>query len=210
MTDQWYFSRSGTPFGPFSAARLKELAAAGQIQRGDTVWKEGMPAGVLAAKVKHLFAAPALAAATATPDGPAAPIIPGPIPAPEPSPPAPRGSPSALTALGARLANPEDLELAPGEPAPWAPAASQDETEPAEAEPPPAPSKPRQRRVLSVKGGILASQDGQAVKFRKQCLRCGYRDTSMTTRPIRPGVTRVNFYCPKCKKSQQTEVQGVG
>jgi hypothetical protein len=208
MTDQWYFSRSGTPFGPFSVARLKELAAAGQIQRGDTVWKEGMLAGVLAAKVKHLFATPA--AAAVTPDAPA---LVGPPPADPPAaeaPPAPRGSPPALTALGARLANPADLELAPGEAAPWAPAASQDETQPAKANPPPAPSKPRERRVLSVKGGILASQNGQAVKFRKRCLRCGYADTSMTTMPIRPGVTRVNFYCPKCKKSQQTEVQGVG
>ncbi len=213
MSDRWYFSQSGTPFGPFSAARLKELAAAGQIHRGDTVWKEGMPAGVLAARVQHLFAAPPPAAAAVTPDGPDAAAIPSPTPADIPAaedPPAPGDSPSALTALGARLANPADLELAPGEAAPWAPAAPQDETKPAKANPPPAPSKPRQLRVLTVKGGILASQDGHAVKFRKQCLRCGYKDTSMTTMPIRPGTTRVSFYCPKCKKSQQVEVHGVG
>jgi hypothetical protein len=54
------------------------------------------------------------------------------------------------------------------------------------------------------------SQDGTHVKFRKKCLRCGYPDTSLTTMPIRSGVTRVNFFCPKCKKSQQVEIQGTG
>ncbi len=69
---------------------------------------------------------------------------------------------------------------------------------------------PRPRRVLTVKGGILASQDGQSVKLRKQCLRCGYKHTSMTTMPIRPGVNRAGFYCPKCKKGQKVEVHAVG
>jgi hypothetical protein len=64
--------------------------------------------------------------------------------------------------------------------------------------------------VLGVKGGVLMSQDGAQVKYRKKCLRCGYADTSLTTMPIRSGVTRVNFFCPKCKKSQQVEIQGVG
>jgi transcription elongation factor Elf1 len=48
------------------------------------------------------------------------------------------------------------------------------------------------------------------MKFRKQCPRCGYLDTSMTTMPIPNGCARPSFDCPKCKKSQQVEVQGVG
>ena len=67
----------------------------------------------------------------------------------------------------------------------------------------------KKRRVLGVKGGVISSQDGEVVKYRKQCLKCKYADTSLTTMRIRSGTTRVNFFCPKCKKSQQCEIQGV-
>lgn len=224
MIDQWYFARGGASFGPYSVARLKELAAAGQIRRGDTVWKEGMSARVLAARVKHLFAAPPPAAVTVAPNGPAIadptpePGAPADIPAAEGAP-DPGPAPVGLTALAARLASPEGLELAPGEAPVWAPAeqpaagngaaAPPEAKKPAKANPPPAPEKPRPRRVLSVKGGVLASQDGHVVRFRKQCLRCGQADTSTTTMPIRPGTTRVSFYCPRCKKNQPVEIQAV-
>ena len=79
-------------------------------------------------------------------------------------------------------------------------------------EPPPVPYQEpvRKRRVLEVRGGVISSQDGVVVKYRKQCPKCGYADTSLTTMQIRSGVTRVNFFCRKCKKNQQVEIQGVG
>jgi ribosomal protein S27AE len=128
----------------------------------------------------------------------------------------PASLPASTTALAARLASPEELELVPiaDSPAAGQPAAadlhaeSRSVPESKKARPPEAAA--RQLRVLGVKGGVLSSQDGTRVKFRKTCLRCGYADTSMTTMPIRSGVTRANFFCPKCKKSQQVEVQGVG
>jgi hypothetical protein len=47
------------------------------------------------------------------------------------------------------------------------------------------------------------------VRFRKKCSKCGRQDTSVTTMQIQPGCSRANFFCPKCRKSQPVEVQGV-
>ena len=68
----------------------------------------------------------------------------------------------------------------------------------------------RKRRVLCVKGGVNVSDDGQTVRFRKKCPKCGYEDTSMFSMPIPFGSMRVNFFCPKCKRSHPVEVQGMG
>jgi hypothetical protein len=193
MTDQWYFARDGKTSGPFSAARLQELAAAGEVRPQDAVWKEGMDRRVLASKVKGLFAASP------------APAPPPPAPAAEPPPPPP---PEAAE----EPAPPPEPEPEPAEQAeePAAPAEA-DKPEPPPEEKFTAPPQPTKVfRVLSIKGGVIASQDGTIVKFRKKCLRCGYGDTSLTTMRIRSGTTRVNFFCPKCRKSQLTEVNGVG
>jgi hypothetical protein len=207
MVDRWYFARDGRQSGPFSAVQLLEMASGGQLQPQDLVWKEGMAQGVPAARVRKLFSNGQLAAAAAVPGEPAPAHA---LATPEP-PPGPASLPP--TPLALRLASPEDLELADDAdraallPEFGARAVSQPLPE-KKAPPPPQPARPL--RVLGVKGGVLSSQDGARVKFRKKCLRCGYTDTSMTTMPIRSGVTRVNFFCPKCKKSQQVEIQGVG
>ena len=121
---------------------------------------------------------------------------------------------------------PEDLELAAGEtlweaPVSTVPAGGQGgETSSAGS---PSGQKPlpagheggapqqqvRKRRVLGVKGGVIMSQDGVVLRYRKKCLRCGYADTSITTMPIRKGSTRVNFFCRKCRKMRQVEIQGI-
>jgi hypothetical protein len=80
---------------------------------------------------------------------------------------------------------------------------------PPEAERRPQQQEARKRRVLGVKGGDLLSQDGTMVRYRKRCGKCGHQDTSVTTMQIQPGLVRVHFFCPKCRKSQQVEVQGV-
>src|SRR5260370_21794448 len=56
MPDQWYYANEQEKLGPFSSAQLKELALIGQLAPTHTVWKEGVERGVLAAKVKNLFA----------------------------------------------------------------------------------------------------------------------------------------------------------
>ena len=188
MACNWYFARGDKSFGPFSAGQLKELAAGGQILPLDTVWKEGGAKRVLASKVEHLFAA-----------APPRPPGRGGDAAPAPAPPAGQMMPAVGPAP-----IPDEMELVPEEgsaPAGTAPAGLSQL-----AGQPPA----REKRVLGVKGGALVSQDGAVVKFRKACLRCGHADTSVTTMPIPNGVAQVNFFCPKCKKNQQTKVHGTG
>jgi hypothetical protein len=55
MADHWNYAQGGDKLGPFSARQLKDLAAAGRILPTDTVWKEGIDKGVLAANVKNLL-----------------------------------------------------------------------------------------------------------------------------------------------------------
>lgn len=73
----------------------------------------------------------------------------------------------------------------------------------------PPPPAVRQRRVLSIKGGAVVSQDGGVVRYRKACLKCGHGDNSVTTAPIQCGTTRAHFFCPKCRKNQPVEIHSI-
>lgn len=54
---QWYYSRDNKQkLGPFSAARLKELAASGELLPSDMVMREGSRKWAAAASIKGLFA----------------------------------------------------------------------------------------------------------------------------------------------------------
>jgi hypothetical protein len=175
MAENWYFAREGKRFGPFSAPQLKKLAATADLRPQDTVWKEGMKKGVLAAKVRHLFLkipAQALAAR--------------PIPVP-----------SAVPSLAPGGLISDDLELVPIEDGALAPVVKA------------APTTTK-RRVVAVSGGILVSQDGMVVNYRNKCHRCGRPEMYVTTMPIRTGITSMNFFCPKCRKTQQVEIRAVG
>ena len=44
MAEQWYYSKGGQQHGPINAEGLKQLAATGQLQPSDLVWREGMAA----------------------------------------------------------------------------------------------------------------------------------------------------------------------
>jgi hypothetical protein len=202
MADQWYFERDGKKNGPFSAARLKELAAAGQVRPGDTVWKQGIDRGVPAAKVRGLF--PDAAAKDRPAEG-AVPTEDAPSPPPAAAPPPEAPAPADAGATPEEQPTPA--------PAPEDQVPAEDAAAPAASAAPPSPSPPpvekRKGRVISVKGGVILSQDGAVVRYRKKCLKCGFDDRNATTMPIRGGVTRVNFFCPKCRKNQQIEVHGV-
>jgi hypothetical protein len=58
MGDEYYYSQAGQRCGPVPGEQLKQLAASGQLQPTDLIWKEGMPGWIAAAKVKGLFPAP--------------------------------------------------------------------------------------------------------------------------------------------------------
>lgn len=61
MADQWYYEHETTKRGPFSAHQLRELAAEGRIGLTDIIWKDGVGRGLVASKVKNLFAPAPLA-----------------------------------------------------------------------------------------------------------------------------------------------------
>ena len=58
MSDQWHYSHGQEEFGPFTAARMKDLAATGEVLCTDAVWKEGTETRVLAARLKGFFQRP--------------------------------------------------------------------------------------------------------------------------------------------------------
>ena len=57
MASQWFYTREGqSMFGPFSAEKLKQMAASGQILPTDKVRRVGKDRMVTANRVKGLFA----------------------------------------------------------------------------------------------------------------------------------------------------------
>ena len=179
MAIQWFFSRDDETFGPFTAAELKAEAASARLRPQDLVWQEGMEKSVRASKVKHLFDAPA---------------VPSPV-APAPPPPA----------ESAPAPDPGEEEEEPAAEHEEAPTPLPEEPVPPAAEPPPKPAA-KKYRVLSVKGGMLLSQDGERFRYRKVCPKCGHKDASVTSAPIQPGTVRAHFFCPKCRRSQPVEI----
>jgi hypothetical protein len=67
----------------------------------------------------------------------------------------------------------------------------------------------RPRRVTSVKGAIILSQDGKEARIRKKCLKCGTEDNKRTTLKILPGTSRTTFFCPNCRRVYPVEITGV-
>ncbi len=57
MTPKWYYAKKGTQYGPVSAQGLRELAARGELDPSDQVWKEGTAIWRPASVLKDLFPA---------------------------------------------------------------------------------------------------------------------------------------------------------
>jgi hypothetical protein len=106
MTDQWHYGRGADITGPVSGAELSDLATSGRLRPTDTVWEDGVEAGVPAGQVEYLFSAAALMADEAAPDAAAAaadPPVAAPPPAPAAVPPPPRKTARASAGKGAVL-----------------------------------------------------------------------------------------------------------
>ena len=211
MNDVLHVVRDGKWIGPFSTAQLRALATAGRLRPTDAVWKEGMAKAVLATKVKNLFPAPP--PRPRLPDAVSVEVstVPvSPTPTVSPSPP----SPSGVHAAGPPPTPPEDV---PGTPDNHAPVAVAVPTVPPPlpvmaGQPPEAkavtPSRPRTRRATAGIGAVLVSQDGYNVHYRKKCSQCGFEDTCRSTMLISIGTTRSHFFCPKCRKNREVQIQG--
>lgn len=51
----WYFTQHGAQQGPVDMATLQSMAAAGQLQSGDLVWRDGMAEWTTAGSVPDIF-----------------------------------------------------------------------------------------------------------------------------------------------------------
>jgi GYF domain 2 len=230
MAIQWYYGRGTDITGPFSGPELAHLANSGTVLPTDTVWQEGVEMGVLATRVKNLFThAPADAAARGAGALPAEVssqllqevviLPPGGLTAldrSEGSPPPPdvetipavsagetqpQGSVSAESTTpggAAPEAIPDDPELKPLE-----------EPQATATQPPAQQARGRKARATAGKGVMIVAQDSTNVKYRMKCTGCGYEDTSWKTMPITRGMTRLSFFCPKCRKRRDGEIHGV-
>jgi GYF domain 2 len=185
MPSQWFYGRGSDIIGPVSEGELVELAATGNVLPSDTVWREGRESGVPAAKVRHLFRAP-VHVTPASP--PAVPELKVPV-----------------VIFTTAIPEPENVLLietpVAGEPVPA-------ET----ATVPPMATKPapaRAARATAGKGTVIIGQDGKTVKFRMKCTICGKEDSSWKSLPIPRGIVRSSFFCPKCRKRQDCELQGI-
>lgn len=231
MAYRWFYLHGTTlngaaRNGPYSCRELADLAASGQILPTDTVWKEGIDKGVLARRVKYLFQlAPVPCSGS---DGvtltPVPPLSQGsadastsaglpPAVEPEPAPPAETGSGSTEPAAAKQPEENSGMAGAPAEPTP-APIPTEinlmpDGEAPATPVPPsPPPKKVRKGRAVAGKGALIVGQDGINVKFKKKCTTCAHEDGTRNTLKITNGMTRLSFYCPKCRKKRDVEIQG--
>ncbi len=204
MADRWYYAHGEDRKGPFSGQQMKDLASGGEILPTDTVWKEGVAQGAPASKVKNLFQ-------PSRPDaGPGA----APPPPAEADP-----APAAAAALAEAVPPP----VQPDSPVPAAEAKANTAEAPAQTvraettsdgaaaatqRPGAGQTHAKKGRAVAGKGAIIQGQDGVNVRFRKKCTVCGHEESSLTTMPIRQGIMRSPFYCRKCRKSRDVEVQG--
>jgi hypothetical protein len=218
MTDRWYFGWDKERLGPFSAAQLKELGALGKLQPTDTVWKEGIENGLLADNVKNLFPDPPAEALPAKATGPVAyesstldaqlpEIIPNALMlkvVPDQTDVVFSDSPSPINLPGSEEIEERALE------------ASRVLSTATDLKPitndnhPGTQRKPsRKGRAIAVKGAVIISQDGGIVQYRKKCIKCAYEDACKNSMPIRNGVSRQRFFCPKCRKTGEVVIQGI-
>lgn len=220
MADQWYFSWDDNEFGPFSAVQLKELAAIGRLQPTDAVWKQGSEKRVQADRINNLFLDPKSKAVLAnghTPEFSASlqrcenhsshsgvkldPWLPS---ANEQG--TPREQDEIPDGLLLRaIAEPDDSDPPAAAPSPPSPDKSAEQC-PETVKITPARAKGRAR---AISGAIITSQDGEVARYRKLCTKCGHKDSSNTVMLIRNGVTRVTFFCTKCKKIREASIEGI-
>ena len=55
---EWYYMNAGEKQGPVSTRQLKQLAATGELQPDDKIWREGLAAWAKASQAKGLFEGP--------------------------------------------------------------------------------------------------------------------------------------------------------
>jgi hypothetical protein len=199
MPVQWYYGRGADITGPLSGRELSDLATSGKIVPTDTVWQEGVEAGVPARKVKNLFRSATLSA-----DRPSSGLV---TPAPDVA-----LAGESTSAVQRGVTSPGSTAAAPGpevgaEVIPTGPVPDRA----AENSSPPgwSPARPKTARAVAGKGVVIVGQDGATVKYRMKCTTCGHEDSSWKSIPIPRGTQRASFFCSKCRKRRDVEIHGI-
>ena len=65
----------------------------------------------------------------------------------------------------------------------------------------------RVKRATADSGVIIISQDGERVRFRKKCTRCGCEDSCNSVLRMMPGINRQMWFCPKCRKQVSISIR---
>ena len=52
---EWYYAKDGEKRGPVTTPQLKQLAATGELQPDDKIWREGLDGWAKASEAKGLF-----------------------------------------------------------------------------------------------------------------------------------------------------------
>jgi hypothetical protein len=190
MPAQWYYGYGRNRFGPFSSDELRALADGGRIQPMDTVWKEGIEVGVPAHRIKDLF--------PLEKDAGEPPLRPSIVDTLAEC----HLEDSGVLSATESVDQVEDLmpEAEPEEDLD----AAEPEAQPHRLE----PATEKKGRATVLRGAIISSQDGTSVYYRKKCIKCGLEETGRSRLPIRNGITRTTFFCPRCRKAQPVEIQG--
>lgn len=190
MASEWFYSHNGEMFGPCSEQNLRDMAASGGLIATDTIWKENIACAVTASRIKSLF--PGTQGGTATRSASAA---------------------SDDTELLELAANSPLLE-AEAEPdaeavevATEMDAAARPADKTAAAKEPDQPKPVKKGRATAVRGVVIVGQDGEMVRFKKKCEKCGQLAGSANKMPIKSGVIRTNYFCPKCRKTGEVVIQ---
>jgi hypothetical protein len=203
MAREFFIGRGEKQYGPFTATELRDLGVDGKIQPTDVVWRDGSNLRTPATKVKGL-----LPAAVAVQPG-------GGVAAAEPRTEPDNRDSSACIETEFEIPTPQapaDLVVEPEQPTEKQPARLSDSVD----SPIASVAKPREReaerprRVISIRGGRLVSQDGKHVVFRRVCDTCGDEAQGRLTVVIRPGAMKIPYFCRKCRKGRQVEMMGVG
>ncbi|MBI3410921.1 MAG: DUF4339 domain-containing protein [Planctomycetes bacterium] len=195
MSNQWYYGQDGARLGPYSEQELKELAASGGILGTDTIWKEGVDRGAPASMVKNLFSRVGQA------------TIPMPL---EPA--TPSLSVEHFPAIQADTSVSSDATLVPSNPD-LAVLAENTEPKPEETTPTTldrsgTPQRTEKKgKATGVRGVMLIGQDGEIVRYKKKCIKCGYLDLCASKMAIKSGTIRGTFFCPKCRKTGEVVMQ---
>lgn len=186
MAIGWYYAHDQEKLGPFSVQQLKDFAACGEILPTDTVWKEGVEAGVPASRVRYLFA----------------------LPPPRPMGIYPVATPSNAPSVTPAEEAPSKLAVFESTPATATPESTPENVPVPVARPKtePAPEKKR-GTATALKGAVMAGQDGVQARYRMKCMECGHQDSSCRSIKISNRTMKSNFFCPKCKKRREVIIQ---